>query len=229
MLLHILCLFLSLVSFTQASDSIEEDLDLSEPTRCELCLLISQELVIELDKQIRLNAQLSSQEPETSRKSHLDASVRQVCANMYSYELQSEDKAALRYQRNTQRNMERMANMLTNVGKQMNKMGLQKDIERLIDPTGHLKVLATKCQELLRELEEDITTWFFYYQENTNLTQYLCAERAVKDDSSCLSHRIIDVEQEKNVRLNSNLSRSKSKGKRKQQERDEVKLEHIEL
>ena len=35
MLLHILCLFLSLVSFTQASDSIEEDLDLSEPTRCE--------------------------------------------------------------------------------------------------------------------------------------------------------------------------------------------------
>ena len=45
---------------------------------------------------------------------------------------------------------------------------------------------------MIEEHEDDITEWYQKHQEATSLTDYLCAQRAVKNDQDCLSQKLID-------------------------------------
>jgi hypothetical protein len=75
----------------------------SGPTPCEACRLVSVELERELEQQSKLNEEQILKEgktnPDVDRKS-LDQALEQVCAKMYSYEVQTDDKTALKYRRN---------------------------------------------------------------------------------------------------------------------------------
>jgi hypothetical protein len=118
-------------------------------------------------------------------------------------------------------------------------------MELLIDPTGDLKKLAKQCQELVTKYTDDIRLWYANPPENSNLSQYLCAEKAVKEeDTSCLSLPLLDVDREKKTekkeeKSDKEQSTDKTKGKsegdsggqseKPMEEQSEVRVEHVEL
>ncbi|XP_062517519.1 protein canopy homolog 3-like isoform X2 [Corticium candelabrum] len=139
----------------------------------------------------RGNYQASGKIPYRKSELRLLEALEQVCAGMYAYDLQDDDKSAFRYHR--KRNLGALAELMSQLSSTTNKLGISNNMETLIDPRGDLKVLKTKCSGLIEDYEDDITEWYMSHQDKTDLTDYLCAQRVAKKDHECLTQRLIDT------------------------------------
>lgn len=140
-----------------------------------------------LDSQGNLH---SGKIPYRMSEVRLIEAMEKVCSGMFAYDLQTDDESAFRYHR--KRNLAGMSKLMEALSDRTRKMKLPNNMEALIDPKGHLGVLKTKCNILIEEYEDDITEWYQKHQESTSLTDYLCAQRAVKDAQACLSQKLLD-------------------------------------
>ncbi|XP_065840066.1 protein canopy 4-like [Oscarella lobularis] len=203
------CAFLS---FGLAAENDGESKKAEKPnhppaTKCEVCRLVSMELERQLDKTAKSGAvigtghRLDSKGNWESNKriKYKNSEVRLmdalegVCEQMYSYEIQEEDKAAFRYAR--RRNLEALKDFLSGMGDMMSrvqKLGIPTDMHSMIDPNGDLRKLKLKCDSFIEDYEDDITDWYKEHQEMAALTQFLCVERAVKENHTCLAQEFMD-------------------------------------
>lgn len=57
-------------------------------------------------------------------------------------------------------------------------------------PSAEITDLKTKCERLLEKYENEIEDWY-YSNEETNLADYLCVNRVLKDkETKCLNERL---------------------------------------
>jgi len=166
------------------------------PTKCQVCRVLSQELLVELNntKDIKKTYSLMNQldgNSELYKKktiSYKHSEIRlmdileSVCKNVYNYRsVSGPDFPYLK-------GVKSMFRQSLEDSIKQHGLALQLDApdELVEDPTSELRRMFYQCNQMVETNEDDITDWYMHNQDD-NPIEHLCAERILdSNEHSCL-------------------------------------------
>lgn len=169
---------------------------LERPNKCQVCRVLAQELVVELNstKDIKKTYSLMNNldgNTELYKKKSIDykhSEIRlmdildSVCKNVYNY--RTVQGPAFPYLKGVKSMFRQsLEDSIKDHG-----LSLQLDApdELVEDPTSELRRMFYQCNQMIEIHEDDITDWYMHKQDD-NPIEYLCGERILdSNEASCL-------------------------------------------
>jgi len=183
-------LFVSHVCF----GGMEEEEGVKYANRCEVCKILATELESRLDETgkthevLELGYSVDDVKPKRKTKYQkselrLVESLEGLCERVLQYNIHKERKDSTRFDKGMSQTFQTLHGL---VDKGV-KVELGIPYELWDKPSAEITNMKTQCESLLEENEHTIEEWYFSYQGEVPLKQFLCSEKALKGDSDkCL-------------------------------------------
>ena len=185
-------LFLTLFTLTFCDKYDEEQYGVKYADDCEVCKIVSYELISMLDQSKGKHEVLEtgySVEKEKKKTKYAKSELRlietidKVCEKLLEYNVHKERKDSTRFARGTSETFQALDGLVAKGVKV--DLGIPQELWH--KPSAEITHLKTQCETLIENFEEAIENWYFKNQDQSNLQDYLCRERVLKNKSkTCL-------------------------------------------
>ncbi|CAL1686629.1 unnamed protein product [Lasius platythorax] len=187
-------ILLNLLFAYSAFGGSEEEQGVKYANKCEVCKVLAIELEARLDETGKTHDVLEigysvddiiPKKKKEYKKSELRLleSLENVCERILEYNIHKERTDSTRFAKG----MSQTFTTLHNLVDRGVKVELGIPYELWDKPSVEITTLKTQCEDLLENHEADIEDWYNNYQGKIPLIQYLCSERALKEQNdSCL-------------------------------------------
>ncbi|XP_074167679.1 protein canopy homolog 4 [Sminthopsis crassicaudata] len=203
--LLLFCFFLLVWRSCFGAQKDKEEEEEHQPSKCEVCKILSVELQGELNRSSRSRELLElgqvldtgkrkRQIPYSTSEIRLQEALENLCEQILDYSIHAEHKGSLRYAKGQS---ETMATLKGLVQKGV-KVDLGIPLEMWDEPSVEVSFLKKQCELMLEKFEDVIEDWYFHHQE-LPLQQFLCEEHVLaKEEKDCLQETWTEEWREQN-------------------------------
>ncbi|XP_022092519.1 protein canopy homolog 4-like isoform X2 [Acanthaster planci] len=164
-----------------------------DPSKCEVCKFVAQELqetMTETGKKkevLQIGHQFDKQKKEIKyHKSELRLieALDDVCERILQYNIHAERASSRRFAKGQSETMQTLRGLQAKGVKV--DLGMPDDMWE--KPSAPVTKMKQRCEQLIEEQEDAIGNWFFKTNQETTLLDYLCVQRVLtKDEHGCLN------------------------------------------
>lgn len=174
----------------------EENEGVQYADKCEVCKVVATELEARLDETgkthdvLEIGYSVDDVLPKTKKeykKSELRLveSLENVCDRILEYNVHKERSDSTRFAKGMSQTFKTLHGL---VDKGV-KVEIGIPYELWDKPSVEITTLKSQCESLLEDHESDIEEWYMNHQGKVPLLRYLCSERALKGNDSCLKEK----------------------------------------
>lgn len=162
---------------------------------CEVCKILAVELESRLTETGRTREVLELGYNDMSKKRteyraselRLIESLENICDHILEYNIHKEREDSTRFAKGMSQTFKTLHGL---VDKGVN-VNLGIPFELWDKPSVEITAMKTNCETLLEEYEDDISDWYWHHQDDSTLSQYLCADRALRGkNTQCLNEKL---------------------------------------